>query len=216
MVGFHDEVFPLIPDMGAGGGPGFHTTILQLSSGFEQRNRDWSQSKATYDVGATVRSDADVFALQNFFYARNGKAFGFLYADPADSRAPFWENTPGDLYPLQTLFTTNGATQTFQLTKVYGDNSNTITRIIKKPKVGTLLLYDNTVLMTPITDYAFSTTTGIVTLSAGKAGTTGHAITGSFEFYTPVRFDIDDLKQVIADYGIGGVPTIPLVEVRLP
>lgn len=215
MVGFHDEVFPLLPDMGAGGGPGFHTTILTLSSGFEQRNRDWSLSRSTYDVGTTVRSDPDLFSLQDFFYARAGRAFGFLYSDPADHRCPFWTNTPGDLYPLQTLFTTNGATATFQLTKLYGDNSNTFSRLIKKPKTGTLLLYDNAVAMTLTTDYTYSTVTGIVTLSGAKTATSGHLITGSFEFYTPVRFDIDDLKQVIADFGIGGVPTIPLVEVRL-
>ncbi len=218
VASFHDVVFPLIPDMGVGGGPGFHTTILQLASGFEQRNRDWSKSKASFDVGATVRSDADIFALQNFFYAREGRAYGFLFADPADNRCPFWTNTPGDLYPLQTLFTTDGSTRTFQLTKVYGDGANTIQRIIQKPKASTLKLYDNTVAMTgdPGPDYSYVTTTGIVTISVAIAATTGHLITGSFEFYTPVRFDIDDLKQVFADYGIGGVPTIPLVEVRLP
>lgn len=216
MAGFHDVVFPLLPDMGAGGGPGFHTTILTLASGFEQRNIDWSISRSTYDVGATVRSDADLFALQNFFYARNGKAYGFLYFDPADSRAPFYLQTAGDLYPLQTLFTTNGATASFQLFKIYGDGANTFTRIIKKPAGGSVNLYNNTVLMTDPTDFTYSTTTGIVTLSGAVAATSGRAITGAFQFYTPVRFDIDDLKQVIADYGVGGVPTIPLIEVRLP
>lgn len=215
MASFHDVVFPLIPDMGAGGGPGFHTTILELASGFEQRNVDWSLSRATYDVGVTVRSYEDLYTIQDFFYARNGRAYGFLYKDPADSTSPFWINTPGDFLGLQTLFTTNATTATFQLRKAYGDGGNTFTRIIKKPIAGSVILYNNTVLMTTPGDYTYSTTTGIVTLSGGITATSGHAITGSFSFYTPVRFDIDDLKQVIVDFGIGGVPTIPLVEVRI-
>ncbi len=219
MTGFHEEVFPLTPDRGAGGGPGFHTTILTLASGFEQRNRDWVKSRSTYDVGTTIRSFEDLYVFQNFFYARQGRAFGFLYADPADDRAPFWTNTPGDIYPIEVLFTTDGSTATFQLTKLYGDTSFTYSRIIKKPKASTLVLYDTgsspVVALTDPADYTYSTTTGIVTISNALKVTTGRIITGYFEFYTPVRFDIDDLKQVITDYGTGGVPTIPLIEVRL-
>lgn len=213
---FHEIAFPLIPDLGAGGGPGFHTTILEVANGFEQRNRDWSITRATYDVGVTVRSLEDLYALQNFFYGRNGRAFGFLYNDPADNTCPFWINTPGDFLPLQTMFTTNGATTAFQLIKSYGDAGNTFSRKIQKIQSGTLNLYNNAVLMTSPTDYTCDDTTGIVTISGGVAATSGHLITASFKFFTPVRFDIDDLKAVIADFGIGGVPTIPLIEVRLP
>jgi uncharacterized protein (TIGR02217 family) len=212
---FHDVVFPLTPDMGLSGGGGWHTTVLTLASGFEQRNQDWSKARNKYNVGATVRSDTDLFTFIDFFHARRGRLFGFLYDDLADNRCPFWANTPGDFLPLQTLFTTDGTTAAFPLSKLYGDTASTYPRIIKKPKPG-LALFNNATPMVLTSDFTYSLTTGIVTLSNTMKATTGHLITGSFGFYTPVRFDIDDLNQVITDFGNNGVPNIPLLEVRLP
>jgi uncharacterized protein (TIGR02217 family) len=132
-VGFHEVQFPTDISAGATGGPGFHTTILTLSSGFEQRNVDWSKARATYDVSHACKTDAQISALINFFNARRGKAYGFRFKDWLDFRAPFWTTTPGDIYTLPTLFTTTGALTTFQLTKSYGDGGGTYIRTITKP-----------------------------------------------------------------------------------
>jgi uncharacterized protein (TIGR02217 family) len=70
-----------------------------------------------------------------------------------------------------------------------------------------------TALTTP-GDYTYSTTTGIVTLSGALAATTGHAITGSFEFDTPVRFDTDELDGSIIRRGLVDWKGIKLIEVR--
>lgn len=218
MAGFHEVQFPTDISAGATGGPGFHTTILTLASGFEQRNVDWAKARAMYDVGHGARDDEQIAALVNFHNARRGRAYGFRFKDWLDFRAPFWKETPGDIYVLPTLFTTDGSTATFQLTKSYGDAGGTYVRTITKPVAGTLLLYDNnsppTALTTP-GQYTYSTTTGIVTLAAAIKNTTGHPITGSFEFDVPVRFDTDELNAEIIRRGLAAFNGVKLVEVRV-
>lgn len=215
MAAFHEVQFPTDISRGAQGGPGFHTTILTLAGGAEQRNVDWSRARATYDVAKGLKDTADIAALIKFHYARYGRAYGFRYKDWSDYTLPFWLDSPGDIDALPTLFTTDGTTATFQLTKVYGDGANTYTRQIKKPVAGTLALKDNGAPLTPTTDFTFSTTTGIVTLSNAVKASTGHLITGSCQFDVPVRFDTDDLRLQIDDFDIYSMPQIMLVELKL-
>lgn len=212
MATFHEVQFPPSISQGASGGPGFHTTILSLASGAEQRNIDWSLTRAQYDVAHGLKTQAQLNQLIAFFYARRGRAYGFRFKDWTDFRLPNWTNTPGDLDPLPTLFTTDGTTATFQLQKVYFDAAGSFIRPIRKPVAGTLKLYDNGTLTAA---YTVDTTTGIVTLNSSLSTTTGHVITGSCEFDVPVRFDTDDLKATINDYDNFSWGQIPLIELRV-
>jgi uncharacterized protein (TIGR02217 family) len=229
---FHEIQFPTDISNGASGGPGFNTTVLTLASGFERRNVNWSKARAKYDVSHGVKTQQQMNALISFLMARNGKAYGFRYKDWADFKLPNYIDTPGDLDALPTLFTTvgviGGGHSTFQLVKVYGDTSNTYTRTINKPfdpdldfwdsgsqPPRPLALYDNGTPCTPVTDFTVDTTTGIVTLSVAIAATTGHVITGSCDFMTPVRFDVDDLKAAQTEFNNFSWDQIPLVEVRV-
>jgi uncharacterized protein (TIGR02217 family) len=54
--------------------------------------------------------------------------------------------------------------------------------------------------------------TGIVTFAAAPEA--GAAITASFEFDVPVRFDIDRLDIELSSFDAAHVPSIPLLEVR--
>jgi len=83
---------------------------------------------------------------------------------------------------------------------------------------GTLALYHTGVLMTAGTggsQYQIDTTTGIVTLGATVAATTGHTITGSFEFDVPVRFDSDELNATLNGNQILVWDSIPVVGLKL-
>src|SRR4051812_21365480 len=100
MAGFHEVRLSDELSSGATGGPGFHTTILTLASGFEQRNIDWSKTRATYDISLEGLEDAQIDALLAFWYARRGRAYGFRFKDWLDFRLPFWKATPGDLDAL--------------------------------------------------------------------------------------------------------------------
>lgn len=210
---FQEIQFPTDISAGATGGPGFHTTVQTLASGFERRNVDWSRARAKYNVASGVKSPAQANALIKFFYARNGRAYGFRFRDPNDYKLPFYAATPGDLDALPLLFTTDGGvTFTFQIRKVYGDAGNSYTRPISKPVTGTVRLYDNTVLTN---DYTCDFTTGVVTLGTALRATTGRAITGSCLFDVPVRFDIDDMAMTTHVETLLEWSNIPLVEVRV-
>jgi uncharacterized protein (TIGR02217 family) len=211
MTTFAEIQFPPDISQGATGGPKFSTSIIVLSSGAEQRNRNWTTARGEWDVSKALQTQAQVEALIDFFTARAGRAVAFRFKDWTDYQLPRWINTPGDLVALPTLFTTDGHTATFQLIKVYGDIIATYSRVITKPVAGTLVLYNNGVVTY---DFTVNTATGVVTLGGTTTATTGHVITGHCEFDTPVRFDVDELKITIDTLDILKWNAIPVVEVR--
>lgn len=214
--GFHEIQFPTNIGMGAVGGPGFNTSVQMLASGFERRNINWSKERAKYNIPMGNKPKEEMIAAIKFFYARRGKAYGFRFKDWADFQNPFWNVTPGDLDPIPTLFTTDGVTATFQLTKTYDDAILPFTRTITKPVVSTLQLSDgSSPLLVPTVDYNVNGATGLVTLSGALQGTTGHLIKGSFEFDVPVRLDLDEMDMTTLTQHLMEWSNIPLIEVRV-
>lgn len=212
---FHDVQFPAGISQGATGGPRFNTSVITLSSGFEHRNINWSRRRGEWDVATGLRTPQQIEALLDFFHARYGRAYGFRFKDWGDYQLPRWYATPGDLFALPTLFTTNGTAQTFQLTKAYGDTAASYVRLIQKPVVGTLHLYNNGVPMVEGTGFSCDYTTGIVTLlQSAVYNATGHLITGSCEFDVPARFDTDDCKVMVTTTTNYSWGPIPIVEIR--
>jgi uncharacterized protein (TIGR02217 family) len=205
MTGFAEVQFPPEISYGAVGGPQFHTTVLTLANGYEQRNIDWSLSRAQYDVSQGVKTQADMDVLLAFFYARMGRAFGFRFKDWTDF------NIPSLGYAPQLLGTTDGATAVFQIVKTYADAAGSFSRPILKPVAGTFQLLDNGAISA---DWTLDTTTGLVTIGAATAATTGHVLTCSLEFDTPVRFDIDDMKVTLDDFGSMTWGQISIIELR--
>lgn len=213
--GFHEVQFPAGISQGATGGPRFSTSIMTLSSGYEHRNINWSQRRGEWDVSTGLRTQTQIEQLIDFFHARNGRAYGFRFKDWSDYQAPRYHATPGDLFALPLLFTTDGHTTTFQLTKIYSDSGNTYTRVIKKPVAGTLQLYANG-LSIPSNQWTVDTTTGIVTITQATVyQSSGWVITGSFQFDTPARFDTDDMKVTITTTDNYSWGPVPIVEIRL-
>ena len=54
MTGFHDVRFPTGVSFGATGGPEWRNEIVPLTSGLEQRNARWAQSRRHYDAGTGI------------------------------------------------------------------------------------------------------------------------------------------------------------------
>lgn len=211
---FHEVRFPTDISQGAVGGPRFSTTIIALSSGFEKRNINWANRRGEWDVAKGLQTQEQVEALLDFFHARNGMAYGFRFKDWGDYRVPRWRYTPGDIGGFPVMFTTNGATNTFQMTKIYSDTAATYVRLIQKPVAGSYAFFNNGVQMIEHTDFTLDTTTGIVTLSAAVTATSGHLIAGYSEFDVPARFDTDDMKLTTTTTEIYGWTAIPVVEIR--
>jgi uncharacterized protein (TIGR02217 family) len=215
MTTFNEVQFPPSISQGAQGGMGFNTSIISLSSGDEHRNINWIRSRGKWDVKHGLKTQEQIEELIDFFAGCWGRAYGFRFKDWLDYRVPRWTNTPGDLFALPVFFTTNGTTTTFQLTKVYsiGGVAN-YTRNIQKPCPNTLQLLNNGTQIFSPTDWTVDTTTGIVTLSAAIAATSGHQIGGSCEFDVPCRFDTDDMQATITTTEIYSWDAIPVVEIR--
>jgi uncharacterized protein (TIGR02217 family) len=219
---FAEVQFPPGISQGAVGGPRFSTSILSLSSGYESRNINWKNARGEWDVSFGLQTQEQVDQLIDFFNARRGKAFAFRFKDWTDYRLPRWRATPGDMDALPVFFTTDGVTNTFQLTKAYSDAGGTYIRTIAKPVNVAIcsagctplqLLNDGTQMVNP-TDFTVDTTTGIVTLSPAIAATVGALIAGACEFDVPARFDTDDMKITITTTEIMAWPSIPVVETR--
>lgn len=198
-MGFVETQFPTDISYGSSGGPEYATDVVASNSGFEQRNVNWAQARARYNVAHGVKNKAQLDTLIAFFRARKGRAYGFRFKDWTDFQA------------TETLGIGNGVQTDFQLIKTYTNGGVSDIRTIKKPVSGSVLVYRNAVLQT--TGVSVNTTTGVVSFSA--APTSGQVISASFQFDVPVRFDTDRLSASLDAYGIHSWLDIPLVEVRL-
>jgi uncharacterized protein (TIGR02217 family) len=199
MTSFEEIQFPSDISYGAVGGPVYSTDIVTTFSGHEQRNSNWQNARAKYNVASGVKTESQWQALIAFFRARRGKAVGFRFKDWGDYKAI-----------NQQIGVGNGSNKIFQLSKIYSSGSAAVARDIKKPVSGTVKIYVNSVLQaSPAINHA----TGVVTLAT--APTNGAIVTADFEFDVPVRFDTDELSLSLDSYDAANWSSIPLIEVRV-
>lgn len=200
MVSFHEVQFPPKIAYGASGGPEFNTSITTTFAGFEQRNVNWQKARGRWDVSTGLKSKADMDGLQAFFRARFGKAYGFRFKDWSDYQAVG-----------QTLGIGDNSQTVFQLTKTYTSGESSYSREIKKPVLGTVKIYLNSLLQN--SGFSIDHSKGIVTFSTAPG--TGVVVGADFEFDVPVRFDTDALAVRVDGPGIFVWDSIPVIEIRL-
>ena len=208
---FIEAQFP--PDIAykSKGGSGFNTTIFTTTQGYEQRNINWSRSRAEFDIGYGVRTVEDMTVVVDFFVSVMGRAYAFRFKDWADFQ----------LYN-QVIGTGDATKLAFQVIKTYTivaqSGSNLVsTRIINKPVVGSIgQVLVNSV---PISSsyWSLDCTTGILTFASGHAPGSGLAVSISYlEFDLPCRFDTDVMAIEQTGFGAETWSSIRLVEVRIP
>jgi len=73
---FCEERFPDDISRGARGGPERRTQVVELASGFEERNASWAQSRRRFDVAYGIRRADDLARVVAFFEARRGRLHG--------------------------------------------------------------------------------------------------------------------------------------------
>jgi uncharacterized protein (TIGR02217 family) len=207
-MAFHEVRFPDTISRGARGGPERRTQIVALTSGDEERNASWANSRRRYDVSYGVRRADDLAAVVAFFEARNGRLHGFRFKDWSDYRSgvPSAPVTPTD----QPLGTGTGSNRFFQLVKTYPSGAQSWTRTIGKPVAGSVRVALGGVEQ--LSGWTVDTTTGIVTFTTAPGA--GLAVTAGFEFDVPVRFDSDAMDVNLDIERLGSITSIPLVEIR--
>ena len=196
-MNFHEVRLPARLAFGSTGGVERRTEIVTLASGHERRSTPWMHGRRRWTVGGGVRSLADLSDLTAFFEARRGRLYGFRFRDFADWRAEDEAIGVGD-----------GETTTFQLSKGYGDYRREIT----KPVAGTVAVSVDGLGLTGA-EAVVDEATGLVTLAEAPAE--GAAVTASFEFDVPVRFESDRLDITLESFEAGRVVAVGLIEVRV-
>lgn len=200
-MAFVEVRFPTDIAYGSAGGPEYSTDIVITHGGYEQRNANWAQSRARYNVAHGVKTQAQLDTLIAFFRARKGRADGFRFKDWSDYQVIG-----------QSIGVGNGSNKIFQLVKSYSSGGIYETRTITKPVVGSVKIYFNGALQSG-SNYSLVTTTGVVTFVTAPAS--GVAVSADFEFDVPVRFDTDRLSATLDAYGVGSWSDIPIVELRV-
>ena len=207
-MAFHEVRFPDNISRGARGGPERRTQIVALSSGDEERNASWANSRRRYDVAYGIRRADDLAAVVAFFEARNGRLHGFRFKDWSDYRSGL--PTAAIAATDQLIGTGTGSQTAFQLTKRYASGTQSWTRTIAKPVAGTVVMALGGVSQG--SGWSVDPATGIVTFLTAPGS--GVAITAGFEFDVPVRFDSDTLDVTLDVERLGSITSIPLVEIR--
>ena len=200
-MAFIEVRFPTDIAYGSVGGPEYSTDVVITQSGYEQRNSNWSQARAVYNVAYGVKTQTQLNTLIAFFRARKGKADGFRFKDWTDYQATG-----------QLIGVGNAITAVFQLVATYPSGTTSEIRIISKPVAGTLNIYFNGTLQNSSL-YSLNTVNGQVTFTSAPGS--GVSITADFQFDVPVRFDTDRLATTLDSYGSYSAQEIPLVEIRV-
>ncbi len=208
---FQEVRFPTGISLKSRGGPERRTEIVTLSSGHEQRNTRWADSRRRYDAGYGVRRLDDMQTVLAFFEQQRGRLSGFRWKDHADFKSCPPSGSPGA--DDQQLGLGDGTQVVFQLVKSYGSGPNAYQRTISKAVAGTVSISLDGILQTEVTDYTLDITSGAVTFL--QAPVAGAIITAGFEFDVPVRFDIDNIEIDLEAFNAGQIPDIAIVEIKL-
>ncbi len=210
-MAFHEVRFPANLSFGSIGGPERRTEVVTLSNGFEERNTPWAHSRRRYDAGFGMRSLTDIETLISFFEARQGQLNAFRWKDWSD-----FKSSPNDReieFDDQVIGYGDGETTVFQLVKTYRSGTQSYTRPIRKPVLGSVRVGIQGDLSTDTIDYVLDEEAGTITFFSPPGE--GATVTAGFEFDVPVRFDTDSIQISVASFKAGEIPTVPIVEIRL-
>jgi len=187
---------------GMTGGPSWSTIVNSGFSGFEQRNRNWASSRASYQLDLVMQPVSVYATVLNFFEVVGGKADAFRFFDATDFQFSGQGMSPavGD-----------GVNKVFQLQKTYASGSGAVgrsyIRTISKPIMSkltpggaaltdfsgvqladTVVAYLNLVKQSAGA-FTVDATTGLVTFVTAPG--VGVVPTADAQFHVPVRFDSD-------------------------
>lgn len=208
---FKNVEFPRCISMGAQVILGWNTALAQTVAGFENANQNWANARNSYDVSLAVRTETDYALVRNHFHSVRGRGFAFPFRDPLDHKV---DGSNGILMDRG-----DSPASTFQLGKRYGTGADAWERRITRPMGDPMpVVYRTRAGVVSVASAVVVLSTGVVTVNGHQAGDT---YTWAGRFFTPCRYDTDQLPGVIVDRegGLDGdllvqCSSIPIVEVR--
>lgn len=186
------------------------TDIVELVSGYEERNASMANSKRMYDAGMGLRNVNDLHDVIEFWEARFGQLYGFRWKDWSDYKSCKTRNFP--TFEDQAIGVGDGTNKVFQLVKNYNSGGFGYVRDIRKPVAGSTVLIGKAGV-NQASGWTVHIVTGVITFTT--APTLGQAITAGYEFDVPVRFDAEQLTISIDAFNHGSIPQIAIKEIRV-
>jgi uncharacterized protein (TIGR02217 family) len=221
MSRFIDEyMHACVPGYPVFASPRWSTEIIVVDSGSEQVEQHWAHPLHRYTLPEAVRN-FDVFnAIRDHWLVMRGPAHTWPFRDPLDYASVALEkpNHTPTVSPFdQALGIGDGATQKFQLRKIYTRGSQQYTRTITLPITSTIRIGGDPTGTPPpaeiVGGFSVERETGIVTFDVAPAF--GTVLTWGGLFDVPVRFESDDsFDGIVQTFGVGGFADITLLEVR--
>lgn len=202
---FHDVRLPVNIEKGVKGGPGFNTTILELSSGFEKRNINWQRTRGRWDISYGIDSKDDHEAVLAFFYARQGRAHSFRFKDWTD-----FEIGVDSTDTAQDIATADGVQVDFQVTRRYVSGAFTFARETTRLVTGTVRVFIDDVEQ--MSGWTVDVDTGVITFSVAPLNL--EVVGVICEFDVPVRFDSDQLDLTGIRDTVYDIPGLDILEMR--
>ena len=202
-MAYHGVQLPEQVERGAQGGPGFKTTILELSSGFEKRNIDWERTRGRWDLSYGIDDKASQEAILAFFYARQGKAHSFPFKDWGD-----FEIGDVDNGVVQTIGTGDNIVTKFQISRLYTDGTFFFARAVTRPVASTVKIYFDDILQ--VSGFSVDADTGVVAFDVAPGAAV--VVGSTAKFNVPCRFDIDQLDLRLFTADAYSIPAIPIIE----
>ncbi len=196
-MAFHDVRLPEQVEQGASGGPSFYTTVNAMASGNEQRNINWEEARADWELSYGIQGYEDFDEVRQFFYARRGQAHYFRFKDWGDYQLS-----------VEAIGVGDGANKQFQITKTYEPSGpNPYVRNITRPVADTLVAFVDGV-ETSCTLNAL----GVITFVAAPG--VGAVVAVSCDFDVPVRFNTDKFSLQLSTPTAAAIGSLPILEVR--
>jgi len=203
-MAFHDVRLPDNVERGALGGPRFRTSIQVQTSGVEQRNSTWEDTRGEWDIGYGLNDRTELDTLIAFFYARQGSTHSFPFKDWSD----FLLGDDASDTP-QTIATGDGIQTAFQIIRRYVSGLITFPRDITKPVNGTVRVFLDSV--EEFSGFTINHLTGEIVFDLPPSIEDVGAIC---EYNVPVRFMEDKLDISLDRFDLGDIPSIPVIEVK--
>jgi uncharacterized protein (TIGR02217 family) len=190
---------PIDVERGAKGGPMFNTIVNMSDGGSVATNQNWPYPLYVGNVGYGIQSRANMEAVIEFFWARRGRMYGFLFRDWSDYN-----------FTAENLGTGDGVEQDFQCVRTYSDTIRPFSRPLKYPIESTMTVYLDG---SPVSDSAWSLlSTGEVRF--GTPPTLGQVVTATGEFNIACRFTQDNIELAMETFEAGAIPSFGVMEVR--
>jgi uncharacterized protein (TIGR02217 family) len=212
----YNAVLPGFVSKGSEASPVSLVDIARGPAGNEQRRSRRSRRLRRFNLGKDIRDISDIYEVLEFFEVMNGPEHSFAVQNLNDYKSC----DPGEqITMLDALIGVgDGSNLNFQFKKQYFvtllDNSTiAIDRTVYLPVSGTVLVAVDGVLKTETTHYVVNYSTGALAFTMGNAPANLKNVTAGFHFNEKVRFDTNDLSQLMEAFKAGSVPSIPLIEV---